>query len=465
MQAGSRFNPVYFVPTKENAVAITFDDGPTPGVTDVLLRTLDEYGAKATFFMVGDQARKHPDIAKMVSAAGHEIGIHSDRHKKGMREWTTEELTADFSAAADAVEQATGARPAIVRTPFGNLCQSIIEACGITSMKYVGWSLSVRDWQGHVGDKTEKLVGMSVPGSIVLFHDGGRVDENNVQRTNSLLTNLLKERKAQFVTASELERKWDDKLVADVCGKRLLGLSSRRSGSAVEAAAFFDPFDVMLGISYVIRCTADGSSSEGSVNIAPMSNVSDWCQTTIVESDWPAKTEVSSVLSATAQRTGGIKLNLGCKDHILPGWENTDTPDKAVNGIVPWQWNQKLPHGDGTVELILIQHCTNHCHTEDFESNFAEIKRVLKPGGKVLIKDADDRFYVWRKIGKRRGGGLIVSTTSEPQIVKILEKTGFSGIETDKYKLVDRYGPILNRVERLLDGNSFFIVEGTTPVE
>ena len=416
----SCFAPVYFVPTCEDEVAITFDDGPTPGVTEVMLGVLAKHGAKATFFMVGDQVRKHPELAKMVVDAGHEVGIHSDRHKRGMREWSTEELVSDFSSAVSAVANATGTRPSSVRTPFGNMCRSIVNACSITKLKYVGWSLSVKDWQGNLKGKVDKLVSMSIPGSIVLFHDGGRVDKINFRRTEYLLDALLESRNASFVTVSELEKKWDCKAEKKVGDKRLLGISYRKDGDRIEANAFFDPFDVLIGISYRLTCISNGSTVVESVDIAPMSNVTDWCQTVMMEASWPADVSVSNACSYSDPKSCyAVKLNLGCGKNVIPGWENLDIADKAVNGIVPWQWNQKLPYGDGTVELILIQHCTNHCAAEDFDKNIVEMKRVLKPGGKIVMKDADDRFYVWKQIGSHKDGGIILSTMSEPKIVAL----------------------------------------------
>lgn len=70
---------------KERAVYLTFDDGPIPESTPFILRTLDEYGARATFFMVGDNVRKYPELYDSIVAAGHQVGNHTFHHLGGFK--------------------------------------------------------------------------------------------------------------------------------------------------------------------------------------------------------------------------------------------------------------------------------------------------------------------------------------------------------------------------------------------
>ncbi|MBQ2060943.1 MAG: polysaccharide deacetylase family protein, partial [Prevotella sp.] len=77
-----RMNP------EEHAVYLTFDDGPIPEATPFILDTLAQYGAKATFFMVGDNVRKHPELFKRIVDEGHQVGNHTYHHLGSLRHWT-----------------------------------------------------------------------------------------------------------------------------------------------------------------------------------------------------------------------------------------------------------------------------------------------------------------------------------------------------------------------------------------
>jgi len=79
-------NLVWRIPTERKELFLTFDDGPIPGPTDFVLETLRKFGCQATFFCIGDNIRKHPDIFKKVVEAGHVIGNHTFNHVKG---WNT----------------------------------------------------------------------------------------------------------------------------------------------------------------------------------------------------------------------------------------------------------------------------------------------------------------------------------------------------------------------------------------
>ena len=79
---------IWRIPAKEKCVYLTFDDGPIPEVTPWVLDILDKYGVKATFFCVGDNVRKHPDIYQMVLDRGHRVGNHTYNHIQGLQYWT-----------------------------------------------------------------------------------------------------------------------------------------------------------------------------------------------------------------------------------------------------------------------------------------------------------------------------------------------------------------------------------------
>src|SRR5437868_5741676 len=78
---------VWDVPVRDKSIFLTFDDGPTPGVTEWTLNALKEYKAKATFFLVGENVKKHPELAAKIVTEGHHIGNHTQNHING---WETE---------------------------------------------------------------------------------------------------------------------------------------------------------------------------------------------------------------------------------------------------------------------------------------------------------------------------------------------------------------------------------------
>src|ERR1041385_2379281 len=100
--------------------ALTFDDGPHAQGTPAVLEALARSGARATFFLVGEQVRRNPSLSREIVAAGHEIGLHCDRHRELLR-LTPAQTRADIERAEQAIGEATGLAPALYRPPYGVL--------------------------------------------------------------------------------------------------------------------------------------------------------------------------------------------------------------------------------------------------------------------------------------------------------------------------------------------------------
>jgi len=152
----------------EKVIYITFDDGPIPVVTPFVLKTLEQFDAKATFFCIGDNVTKHPEIFKKVQAAGHAIGNHTFNHLRG---WDTEDAVyIDNFLQAEALLQTPLFRP-----PYGRIRRSQIAA-----LKKVKPELKIFMWDVLSGDfdmtlKPElclkNVLKHTENGSIVVFHD------------------------------------------------------------------------------------------------------------------------------------------------------------------------------------------------------------------------------------------------------------------------------------------------------
>lgn len=150
---------------KRRSVYLTFDDGPIPEVTPWVLSVLDKYGIKATFFMVGDNVRKHPEEYEMVRKAGHRIGNHTFNHIGSMRHGIH---TYMFN-----VEKANAyLHSDLFRPPHGWMKWGHYVA---VSLKYriVMWDLVTRDYSKHLDGKAvlANVKRYARPGSIITFHD------------------------------------------------------------------------------------------------------------------------------------------------------------------------------------------------------------------------------------------------------------------------------------------------------
>ncbi len=159
---------------KENSsdqIYLTFDDGPVPGVTDYALDTLARMGMKATFFMVGDNVRKYPDLARRVLEEGHAIGNHTFNHLNGWRT-SDQEYLDNVVQCSSIIKETLGIEPLVFRPPYGLASSSQAKEISKT-MSVTMWDVLSGDYQKGISadqvlSKTKKY---STVGAIVLFHD------------------------------------------------------------------------------------------------------------------------------------------------------------------------------------------------------------------------------------------------------------------------------------------------------
>ena len=155
---------------------LTFDDGPNATATDSILETLATQGVRAAFFMVGTHVQRHPDIARRVVAAGHEVGNHTQLHVKlhvrGPRRirWELEE-------AHRAITTLTGATPRAFRAPHGYRNPFVAPATRRLGYQTFGWTFGVWDSARPGVEEIRRRVRVHLrPGAIVLLHDGDGYD-------------------------------------------------------------------------------------------------------------------------------------------------------------------------------------------------------------------------------------------------------------------------------------------------
>ena len=160
------------VPAAAGYMALTFDDGPYPPYTDRLLDVLKEKKAHATFFLVVEQAQRHPELVKRALAEGHTVGLHAFRHRDFLK-LTEEERQNDLALGKKVLHGITGKEPVYWRPPHGFRDFSVMGVAAAEKLTVVNWSVIPRDWTG-IGKQEihDRVMDKAENGSIVLLHDG-----------------------------------------------------------------------------------------------------------------------------------------------------------------------------------------------------------------------------------------------------------------------------------------------------
>ena len=164
------------VPADERKAYLTFDDGPHPSVTPRLLALLAAYDARATFFVVGRQARAHPDLVRSIRTAGHQIGNHSYAHRDP---WLASSRTTlrDLERTRELLHELRAGPTPWVRPPYGHFTRAMRRWCRCRSHQLVMWDLMPGDflpWATPEG-LSRRIFNLIRPGSIIVLHDNPNV--------------------------------------------------------------------------------------------------------------------------------------------------------------------------------------------------------------------------------------------------------------------------------------------------
>ena len=188
-------------------IALTFDDGPYPPYTERLLNVLKEKKAHATFFLVAEQARKHPELVRRMTEEGHTVGLHAFRHRDFLK-LSAEEKAKDLTLGKKALQDITGREPVFWRPPHGFRDFSVMEEAAAQELTVVNWSVIPRDWTGI--DKQEicnRVTDKAEDGAIVLLHDGDspfyRASRQATVDAAALLIDSLREKGYHLVSLNE----------------------------------------------------------------------------------------------------------------------------------------------------------------------------------------------------------------------------------------------------------------------
>ncbi|HNV30627.1 MAG TPA: polysaccharide deacetylase family protein [Cyclobacteriaceae bacterium] len=180
---------VWRIPTKEKKIFLTFDDGPVPGPTEFVLTTLKKFDARATFFCIGDNVRKYPNVFTQIAEAGHSIGNHTFNHLKGWNfstkdylanvESCTSQIALGYNSKSPVNSQQWTVDGQLFRPPYGRITRNQIRLLK-ESYKIIMWDVLTCDYSQSVSPVRcfKGSLEATRPGSIVVFHDSLKAERN-----------------------------------------------------------------------------------------------------------------------------------------------------------------------------------------------------------------------------------------------------------------------------------------------
>lgn len=191
-------NFVWAIPGTQKTVYLTFDDGPAPQITPWVLETLKEHNIKATFFCIGDNIEKHPNIFKQVTEAGHTIGNHTFNHLNG---WSTPDVVyrENFSKCEAAIQNRILPATKLFRPPYGRIKK--VQSAWVRQQGYkiIMWDVLSADFDQSITPQQclDNVTKHVTHGSIIIFHDSVKASANLCYALPKAIT-YLKENNYRF---------------------------------------------------------------------------------------------------------------------------------------------------------------------------------------------------------------------------------------------------------------------------
>jgi peptidoglycan/xylan/chitin deacetylase (PgdA/CDA1 family) len=175
---------VWRIPTEEQEVFLTFDDGPTPIITEKILEILESFEAKATFFCIGKNAQNHPQIVERILSRGHQIGNHTQTHRNGWKTGYAQYLR-------DVITAKNHIPSTLFRPPYGQISRTQTTALK-KHFKLIMWDVLSGDFDPKMSVENciEIVCKTSRPGSIIVFHDSMKASPILLQALPVILQRL-----------------------------------------------------------------------------------------------------------------------------------------------------------------------------------------------------------------------------------------------------------------------------------
>ncbi len=186
-----------------NKIALTFDDGPHPKITPKILDVLDEFGIKATFFVIGVNIDNYPAPLIRAVKEGHEIGNHTNSHSI-LKSMNKSYIREEIEACKEKVYDLTGYNVNLIRPPCGMYDDKMIDIARSNGDKIILWNIDTNDWAHFSTQRIVETVKNSVKGGdIILFHDYVSGENYTVEALKIIIPLLMKEG-YEFVTVNQL---------------------------------------------------------------------------------------------------------------------------------------------------------------------------------------------------------------------------------------------------------------------
>ncbi|UZQ86886.1 polysaccharide deacetylase family protein [Thermoclostridium stercorarium] len=192
--------PIYSVENSEGKVSITFDCAW--GAQDIpeILRILKEKNVKATFFVVGEWARRNPEETKMIAEQGHELANHSENHFK-MSVLSKDKIKKEIMDCSKTIEEISGVKTDLFRAPYGDYNDTVISIARQNGYFTIQWSIDSLDWKpGITQEAIFERVSKVSSGDILLFHN----DTSHTAKILGKVIDIIKEKGLKPVPVSEL---------------------------------------------------------------------------------------------------------------------------------------------------------------------------------------------------------------------------------------------------------------------
>jgi peptidoglycan/xylan/chitin deacetylase (PgdA/CDA1 family) len=171
-------NFIWNIDTYNKELYLTFDDGPTPEITNWVLQNLAEYDAKATFFCIGNNIERHPEIFQNIIAEGHSIGNHTYNHLKGWKH-KAKDYVKDVTE-TDKLMTSLSMSSNLFRPPYGKFKNKQSKKLLELGYKVILWDVLSYDWDKSITEEAcfNNVISAAKEGSIVVFHDSVKASRN-----------------------------------------------------------------------------------------------------------------------------------------------------------------------------------------------------------------------------------------------------------------------------------------------
>ena len=167
------------IPTKSKDIYLTFDDGPTPEITNWVLDNLKRFNAKATFFCIGKNVEQHPNIFQQIVKDGHSIGNHTQNHVKGWK-MATKSYLSEVVLCEKVFKGENFKSEKLFRPPYGQITPKQIKKLQELGYKIVMWNVLSIDWDNSLTEETclKNIMNHTGSGSIIVLHDSVKASKN-----------------------------------------------------------------------------------------------------------------------------------------------------------------------------------------------------------------------------------------------------------------------------------------------